>query len=383
MFKTLVMLSLALLVALMLRRRSQRVLRIDPPFLALVSFTAYATVSVVWALYPSVALERAGRLWFYTSIYMLIVCWTTRRSDLNRWGHLFMYMAVALFACTWVEANLIGFDQAYVMTGEIYVGFFSYWAALLFPFMVHYVLCPRNRFERILGTAGLLATVGTVFLTARRSPLLTMPLALILYLVLVGYRRREHVIAMALIAGLGALVLASQPKLLDRMAAAFILLTPEGETLRQLHPRWIIYEGGLAAAKRYWLTGMGLGGTLHWMDDVWGYTRVFDQHNLILQLLSELGITGLLLFTGFAWLAYARMRRALSVMLRQGQVRQASLVTAMICSFVTLLVYAQFEPMLTQSLIYVVAAVGSSACSLLCNPEPQQKTASGALPARA
>jgi len=365
--KAIILLAALLLLAYVLLRPRQRVLRIDLPLKFLGAFVIWEMLSYFWALYPELAVSQTLRSAFKLSIYVLIITFTLTWDDLHRWGHLLMYMSLGFFLTAAYEGLMIGFYA--VPSGpehRLYVGILGRWSVLLVPFNLHYSSWGRSRSETILGICGLLANLGTIYIVARRAPLLAITIQLFIYLVLIGYRRKSLLAAVLLVFSLIPILVLSNPRFIQRVELTFAALQSGGELLNELDSARIIqFSAGIEAAKGYWLIGMGSGSFIRWVTEVYGFFKELVLHNLILELIVELGVIGLLLYTCFVGFGLSRMWRCWQFFMRRRAFRQASLMAAMFCSLVGVLIYAQLQPILHESLIYLLVALGSVAFELL------------------
>lgn len=366
-------LAILIFTANLLRRPRKHLFRIDLPGVLLLLWLVWESLSIIWSMYPEVAPRWIRRSAIGVVVYVLVIIYVVDLRDLNQWGHLMLYMSLGLFASALYEGVVVGWTH-WFGDHRPYMGVFGRWAVMLIPIGLHYLIYGRDRPEKILGAAAVFSDLGTIYLIERRTPLLALPVVALLYLAMIGYRRKEFVIGAT--AGLaGAIVaLLTNERLLERMEQILIVFRPEGAWLWETMPRLIQFRAGVEAVQKHWLLGMGIGSFQHWINDIYGFVEDFHLHNLVLELLSELGVMGLVLFGGFLLVALIRAWRAYRYFMDSDNVRPASLVAALICSMVAVLIYAQFQPLLYESHLYVAAALCAASYAAALHQSQNEST---------
>ncbi|MGC9318931.1 MAG: O-antigen ligase family protein [Armatimonadota bacterium] len=336
----------------------RKAIRIDIPLKILLVLMGYGAISALWAPMPDEIPVWLVKTTTKVLFYILVITFTVRWHDIHHWGHMFIYMSLILPVMVALEWSV--FREVALSEGtHSYFAIYGQWSTLALPFTLHYVLFPRNAIERVLGASGLIAGNLAIALSARRAPLIAIPLMLLVYFLLAARRRRDLLRIVALLAAGLAIAVALNPLHVQRLESMLQL----GGTglLREEHlsGRFIRFFGALEVTRTHWLLGLGAGNFRAWAKDALPFGVPTNPHNLTLYLTSNLGIVGLAIFGVFVLCAYGRMRRALRICLTNGDLTMASFVAATVASFVGMLFYAQFEPFFHSTQIYVVAALGS------------------------
>lgn len=354
------------------------VIRIDSSLKLFAGFLLWSLASSTWAFRPEVVSDEVLAIGLKAVAYCLIISTTVTEGHLDAWGKLFIFMSIAFAGTAYYEGEIVGFQAAAAAEDQYHwINTLGKWTALLLPFNVHYLAMGRTRIIRGLAGAGIAANIFTVYLISRRAPLLVLTLELILFALLFRrYRKTIIAIALVLIMVLPLVVMAN-PVFAGRVAMTVVEVSARlrGEDIAFGSRRFMQYQAGIAAVKEHYLIGMGLGSLRFWTHEVYGYKKVFWPHNLTLQIIGELGIPGALLFAAFvlsvihrAWLTIRGLKR------KEGTARELSLMAAMLCSVIGLLVYAQFQPMLTDLMIYLgIGLLSAGAAVFRTPPRPEQK----------
>lgn len=364
---TMLLAAYLLALFLLLRPRAPS-LRLDLPLKLLIALIAFSLVALAWAYEPIWSLIWTVRLTQVVGVYLLIIAFTHTMDDLHRWGHLFLYASFAALAGAIQEivapetfAHLGGTARE---AQRIYFIVYPGWAVLFLPFSIHYLLWGRNRTETALGGVTLAVNLATMYLTSRRAAPLAVGIEVIVYFLLVGRRHRAFRPVVGAMAIAGVLALALNPRYASRMSTIPWL---GGGGLEQWEGtrRLIQYMAGIEIVRRHPFGGIGLGGPMLWIRDVYGHWQVFAQHGLFLTLASSLGFIGLSIYLLFLGSALGRTLAAFRTQARLGDLRAASLTTAILSSLIAILFWAQIQPQLYGPEIYVCAALGSVARAAL------------------
>jgi O-antigen ligase len=363
---TMAMAACLLALAVLLRPRIAY-LRMDLPLKLLFALVAFSLISLLWAYDPGWSLMWTLRLVQTIGVYVLVLAFTRTRDDLRWWGHLFLYASFVNLAGMIQEAIA---PETFVHLGgragqatRIYLAAYPGWGLLFLPFALHYLLFGRNRRETALGGLALIANLVTLYLSFRRAAPLALGLALLSYLLLIGHRRRGFVLLLAGIALAAGLTIALNPTYAQRLGTIPWL---GGATLKDWEgsTRLIQYLAGLEIFRRHPIWGIGLGGPMLWIRDVYGFPEVLGQHSMFLALATSLGLVGLIIYVFFLISAADRTMRALRAQVSVDP-RAASLSAAILSSLVAMLFWGQIQCQLYTVRIYLCAALGSVACEVL------------------
>jgi O-antigen ligase len=219
----------------------------------------------------------------------------------------------------------------------------------------------------------LLAGLTTIFWTTRRVAIAALLLIGLIYGWLIARRQRRHLlILVAALAVMVALVLTNKSYMFRIRQIVELDILYSGDS-----PRIIVWTAGLDALREHWLLGMGAYNFPTWIHRVWGWPAEFEQHNLTLQLLTEVGLPGLLIFGAFVVAVLIRVRAGLRAALAHGGLRDASMLAAALSSFAAMLLYAQAQPFLLDTLIFVPAALCSVGAELALRRFPAEPAADG------
>lgn len=377
---TMAMVACLLALAVLVRPRIAY-LRIDLPLKFLFGLVAFSLISLLWAYNPGWSLMWTLRLMQTIGVYVLVLAFTWTRADLHRWGHLFLYASFVTLAGmiqeTIAQETVIHLGGAAGEATRTYLAAYPGWGLLFLPFALHYLLFGRNRAETALGGLALIANLVTLYLSFRRAAPLGLGVALLSYLVLIGYRRRGFVLLLAGIALAGGLAIALNPTYAQRLATIPWL---GGATLEEWEgsTRLIQYLAGLEIFRGHPICGIGLGGPMLWIRDVYGFGIVLGQHSMFLALATGLGLVGLIIYVFFLISAAARTMRALRAQVSV-DLPTASLVAAILTALITILFWGQIQSRLFTVHIYLLAALGSVSCALgagraLDGPSPRPES---------
>lgn len=366
-------LAVVLFVANLFIRPQQRSIRLDAPLKILIAFLGWQMVTLLWAQWPQRAIgPMMSYIVFVLGVYFLVLAYTNGWRDLDRWAMMYSIIALFTLALTWQDRS-IGWEQVGQETGLQYIGRYARRTIEALPFALHLALWGRNRGQRLLGGGGLLAGLAAIFWTTRRVAVAALLLIGLIYGWLIARRQRRHLlILVAALAIMAALVLTNRSYMFRIRQIVQLDILYSGDS-----PRIIVWMAGLDALREHWLLGMGAYNFPTWIHRVWGWPAEFEQHNLTLQLLTEVGLPGLLIFGVFVLAVLLRVRAALRLALARGGLREASMLAAALSSFGAMLLYAQAQPFLLDTLIFVPAALCSVAAELTLRgdaPDPEPNT---------
>ncbi len=372
--------AVLLFIANLFVRPQQRSIRFDAPLKILIVFLGWQMITLLWARWPERALpSMMSYIVFVLGVYFLVLGYTDDWCDLDRWAMMYAVMAIVIFVLAWHDRS-IGWHQVAATTGLLYIGRYARSAIEALPFTLHLALWGRDRPRRILGGIGLLAALTAVFWTARRTAVAVTLLIGLIYGCLIARRQRQHLlILLAVIAVMATLVL-TNPTYMSRMREAIELDFTAFD-----NPRVVVWVAAFDAAREHWLLGMGAFNFQTWIQFVWGYPEEFYQHNLTLQLLNELGLPGLFIFGAFVLVVVLRVYQALRLTigttgpttLQRVSLHQGSMLAAALSSFIAMLFYAQTQPLLLDTQIFVPAALCSVAAELVLRRSPAASAVDG------
>lgn len=365
--KLLVGVAFAVLALSVLRYPRQRIARADLPLAVLVVFGVLGIVSLVWAYDPAFSLAPALRFFQYVIIYWMVICFTSSGHDLHHWGHAFLYAAFPVLAGCIQERVSPAMGLGGVAGGQtrVYWTVYPCWALLSVPFAFHYLFWARNRAERLLSAGAVVASLLTIYLSARRAAALGLAVVVLVYLLAVGRHVRGYRWFVAVLLGCGALAVVLDPRYAARLSTLSFLASDAREYWEagMGAVRATIYLMGVEMFLAHPILGLGPSGEMLWTREVIG--RPYAQHNLFLQIGVETGAIGLAVYGLFLLIITVALRRTMRSLLAMGDVRMASLVAALFTSFVVAVFYAQFHPLVRQMPIYLCAALGAAACHLV------------------
>lgn len=364
-------LAVVLFVANLFVRPQQRVIRFDAPLKILIAFLGWQMITLLWAEWPQRAVgPMMSYIVFVLGVYFLVLGYTNGWRDLDRWAMMYSIIALFTLALTWQDRS-IGWEQVSEATGLQYIGRYARRAIEALPFALHLALWGRTRGRRLLGGSGLLAGLAAIFWTTRRVAVAALLLIGLIYGWLIARRQRRHLlILVAALAVMAALVLTNRSYMFRIRQIVQLDILYSGDS-----PRIIVWMAGLDALREHWLLGMGAYNFPTWIHRVWGWPAEFEQHNLTLQLLTEVGLPGLLIFGVFVVAVLLRVRAALRAALARGNLRAASMLAAALSSFAAMLLYAQAQPFLLDTLIFVPAALCSVAAEFTLRGGPDEAEA--------
>jgi hypothetical protein len=366
-------LALVLFVANLFIRPQQCSIRFDAPLKILIVFLGWQMITLLWARWPERAVpSMMSYIVFVLGVYFLVLAYTGDEHDLDRWAMLYSIIALFTLALTWRDRSF-GWEQVGEATGLQYIGRYARRTIEALPFTLHLALWGRDRGQRALGAGGLLAGLTTIFWTTRRVAIAALLLIGLIYGWLIARRQRRHLlILVAALAVMVALVLTNKSYMFRIRQIVELDILYSGDS-----PRIIVWTAGLDALREHWLLGMGAYNFPTWIHRVWGWPAEFEQHNLTLQLLTEVGLPGLLIFGAFVVAVLIRVRAGLRAALAHGGLRDASMLAAALSSFAAMLLYAQAQPFLLDTLIFVPAALCSVGAELALRRFPAEPAADG------
>lgn len=361
--------------ALLYPKRS--IIRIDSSLKFFGAFLLWASASYFWALHPEVVASEVIAVGLKGVTYALVIACTLTRRHVDHWGHLFVLMSLG-FALSAINEGAAGGKESFLLAaqeagGWTWINHFGKWTCFLLPFNIHYIAFGNTRLMKFLAGLGIVGNLVTVYLISRRAPLLVITLELIIFAVLFRQYRKTFIgFALLLMLALPVLVVGNKDFAARvAMTAVEISARLQGEDIAFGSVRFMQYQAGAAAVRAHYLVGLGIGSLRFWTHEVYGFRMVFWPHNLTLQILGELGIPGGLLYAGFVLTALGRGWRTWKHLMRENQFREASLVTAMICGVIGLVVYGQFQPILTEMHLYLALSVLSVTALIYRTPAPE------------
>lgn len=382
-YKLMMLVPLAFLVLAALQWPRRTTIRVDPPLKLLVALFVFAGASLLWAHNPTYGVPWLLRLAIPVSIYFLIVNYTTTDEHLRWWGYLFVFMGFVDALITAVELpflfRLWGGLRAADPEIRGYINIYAHWAIVTFAFSLHFLAFGATRRETTFGLLGALASLVAVYFTFRRAPVLAVVLFSLVYMAMIGRRRRQFVAFVLIAAVLAGGVLIADPRYAQRVAT--IGQASDLGHLQTDVQRVVQFFIGAKILRDHWLLGIGIGNLMQYIKDIYGIKWL--PHNIYLEFGDELGIGGLAIFLAFVGTALSRGWRSYRAHLARGDLRRASLSAAAAAALLALLLAGFFQPIRFDFFIYVVAAMNSLAWEFT-RPEPVDDAAdepAAALPA--
>ncbi len=369
----LVPLAALLLAALQFPRRTK--IRVDPPLKLLLALFVFAATSLLWAHDAVYGLPWLLRLTIPISIYFLIINFTTKDDHLRWWGYLFVLMGLADALITAIELpflfRLWGGMRAADPEIRGFINIYAHWAIVAFAFSVHFLAFGATRRETAYGLLGALASLVAIYFTFRRAPVLAVALFSLLYIAMIGRRRRPFVAFVLIAAILAGGVLVADPRYAQRVAT--IGQAADLTNLQTDVQRVVQFFIGVRILRDHWLLGIGMGNLMQYIKDMYGIRWL--PHNIYLEFGDELGVGGLALFLGFVGVSLARGWRSYRTHLARDDLRRASLAATAVAALLGVLAAGFFQPMRFDFFIYVVAAMNSLAWEF--TPPDQAENAAG------
>ncbi len=361
--EVLLILAVLLMVLHSLLNPRKSILRIDTPLKWLGAFLLWAMLSYFWALHPEIVFQEVLTIALKASTYAVIIACTIRRRHLKRWGYLFVLMSIG-FLLGYFEGEVRGFTEGAGNWG--WQNPIGWWASFLLLFNVHFIMFGKTSLRRWLAGAGLVACIATALLINRRGPLVTIPVVLILYSLLLGKRSRALVVAAIIVVLAVPSLIAYNPDLIGEIGEAIwgLALLAQGHETSINWLRVIQYRAGFEAFMQNPLTGVGFGSQGFWLEEVFGW-RYFRPHGIVLRVGSELGIPGLVLYAGFVITALTNGWRTLRGLLKQDARPEASFLATLLCGTAGLLIYTFVQPMLEGLSVYLALSLISAASVIL------------------
>jgi len=179
----------------------------------------------------------------------------------------------------------------------------------------------------------------------------------LVYMAMIGRRRRAFVAFVVIAAILAGGVLVADPRYAQRVAT--VGQAADLTDLQTDVQRVVQFFIGVKILRDHWLLGIGIGNLMQYIKDMYGIRWL--PHNIYLEFGDELGIGGLALFLGFVGVSLARGWRSYRTHLARGDMQRASFAATAVAALVGLLAAGFFQPMRFDFFIYVVAAMSSLA----------------------
>jgi len=311
--------ALSLLIAgFVLARRDFRVQRESVALLAWFSaFTAYATISLSWSPGHTYAMQKA--------VYLgTVVVWAMGGSALvvagdpvrlrRLWTMLRVFAVFVAFETT-VSFLRSSPGEEIVSLGVKYLPLGRVIGIGVVLFVAHAMYGAGGRLTRIfnLGVSGLL--LALLLVLGARGPFLALLVALMVPIFTESRALEGHLLALRpqaawlslAVAGMVAVVgylLWANPEAVATVRRLAVLLTPSGGV--SASARVYYFSSAFALWEQSPIFGNGVGS---WPVLAWGLDTRGYPHNLILETLSELGLTGLLFLSAVAAIAFSSLRR--------------------------------------------------------------------------
>lgn len=377
----LVLLAAALIVVHALLHPRRCIIRIDRPTKYLAGFLLWGAFSQYWALRPDAVPEELIAIALKAMIYTLVLTCTITRRALDWWTYLFIFMSFGFMASAYHEGVIVGGFRAAAEAagGSQWLTIFGFWSSFLLMLNIHSVLFGRGSMVRTFAGLGLLANLFTLYLIDQRAPLLVIPIQLIIYVILFGKHRKTILAAAVLVVMALAVLVIRSPRFAERVMLATVDVSAMARGEEAVHGtlRYLQYQISIECIRENYLVGVGLGSFRYWADEVYGW-RVFWSHSLILRITAELGIPGLLLFGAFVLSALSRGWSTCRELLQRRELPEASLIAALICGAIGLVMYAQLQPMLKEMPVYLSLSLLSAAAALHGPAKPDGQTSESA-----
>ena len=374
--------ALALLLLSALRRPNARVFRLDTPLKMLLAFVALAVASLMWSYDFHFALTGVIRLYMPVFIYVLVSSYTRTLRDVRAWTYTFVITGFGAFVFGFYETlfvvGKIGFFLQNAVGGVQYVNEYCQWAVVSFAFGVYFALSPRKPWERAMGIAAMLCSMGTIYITFRRAAPLALGVIMVVYLFTIGMRRRVLWVAPLLAAVALVVVMGANPRYAQRLATIPFVGGQGGiEDFGQREgARVEQFMAGLQTASEHWTHGIGFGATMLYFKKEHGVGMTLP-HNIVLYLIGELGIGGFALYMAFLGSGMLRAWRVYRHSMREGDERQACAAVALLASTLGILSYAMFQPLIYDTFFYILTAVSSCMFSaIFSKPQPRENITS-------
>ncbi len=322
----------------------------------------WAFMSLLWAYSPNLSFHANLQLTMYFVLFLLIGALAPRYADLDRWGRAFLWLAILNLVGSVLEIYAYDYVGAIGVAGEgprrSFLASFPQRALPALAFGLHYSMFSPKKPQKTFGFLAIVASLGSIYLTARRAGMLGVAFVFILYGFMIGWRNR-HFKIMSVITGFAvALMIILNPNFGERMASIPLVGQVTFEEWQADDAiRVAQYTAGFVITAEHPWTGIGLHGPRLWIREVMGFSRYIGQHSMFLALSAGLGITGLLMYLLFLGAVLSNGRRAFRAHKKAGNMERASLVAAVICAFAVLIFYGQFQSLLLQPPVYIAAGL--------------------------
>ena len=333
---------------------------LSPETSLLAGFVAFALVSVLWASGASAVLSDFSRLVPMALLFVIVVSAVRSRRELMILAGTYVFASFA----TASYALSSGTSIAGRLTGGIANSNFLA-AELGSAILLAGFLLPAARHP--LARAGLVLTVVVdtfaFVLTQSRGGSIALGVGLVLAVAFAGRWRAQAVVATLTAGAIGAMYVfaVAAPSVRDRLTN----ISAQGSSGRS--DEWQI---ALRIFEGHPLGGAGLGNYAvlapHYASDTLQLFRVqfvlkgFVAHNTYLQILSELGLIGLVLFGGFVLVVLAAALRTIASRRLASDPSSSALARGIFVALVSLLVAYFFGSALFQKQLWLLLGLAAA-----------------------
>lgn len=328
-------------------------------------FFAVPFISAMWSIQPSETLTQASLLIAFGYIFLVShVIFISKKVD---WFYNSSLLLITFYSLVFITIYLffgsVRAEGRYMkeLTGSIS----NHIPAIALPLLPYlYVMWKQKRKRLLVGISFFLLIFIVVISESRAAYGLFLSYAVIIPLfmsssVWIAARKLiPTVVLMGLAAGVAYYLVGQEviSSVLERFANSqlvqgdFSVDEQEGDFTRVV----MILET-LNIVSDDPLTGIGYYTFKDYMINKYGFGRM--SHNIVLTVWGELGVLGLLTFTGVIVGAFRRASHAQAHALEQGAANQWMFLAATKAALVVLLLHAMVRPQLSNPMLYLVLAV--------------------------
>ncbi|MBV9545664.1 MAG: O-antigen ligase family protein [Chloroflexi bacterium] len=341
--------------------------------LVIALFCVWLTLSIAWATRPGAAGTEAGYWWLGALAFLIVLTTVASTRDVRLIALAFVAGSLVSVSVGLATGSLTAAADSASQTAiqgrftggggdpNLQAGGF---VAAMFLIIGLFALYQRPAIRRWLIAAFTLITIG-FFATQSRGGLLALIVATGAALLLAP-RQRRRILALAAVAGLGAIVLvAIRPDALSRIvdfgggSSGRSDLWRVGWQVFAGHPLFGIGIGNFTVVEAHYVLAPGNISRIQYITD-----QPHLVHNTYLQLLAETGIVGLVGMLSVVWLSLRSTWRAIAAFERNNRSDYADLARAVMMGTIGMLVTLLFISNGDDLRLWVLLALGPVLLSL-------------------
>ena len=341
--------------------------------LLLYFFILSISISFFWSLYPIETARYTFDIYFLILLYFVLINLNREKRNFFSYGNFFLFLPLVIFTISIIIIVKYGDLRPEKTEVESIPNILASASELSIPILLFFLFTRTDSVKKIFAIVGLVLSIVNAILAQARGSLLTIALEICLFFIIImiakpiRFARPLKVLAYITIivfavsffltnTGIGR---KTYGETLNRIQKTTLDIN-KAKKHKQDIVRNLFYKYSVdVIIKQKWMLGIGYGAFNKNMEMLFGKGTI--PHNFIIEIVSSIGILGLLLFLVLLLNSYRNFLKYYSTLKKEGQDENSFFILSLICCYTGLLFHAMFRPFLDNPLLYVFLALASAA----------------------